>query len=100
MFINGEWGTVCSDNWSSYYLCAYVLCGELGYPKLQRYDTLQSNINDVQEGTGKIWLSNVNCTNQEHSIFECQQSGFGNHECGHSKDLAIICSTGHGMMRY
>ena len=91
VFINGEWGTVCSDGW--YYSSARVVCRELGYPILRNYHILPSHYNSFEEGKEKIWLSKVQCNSRKHSIFECQQSGFGDNDCSHSQDLGITCST-------
>ena len=83
---------MCSDGWYYSLTSARVICRELGYPIVRDHYILPSHYNGFQEGKGKIWLSKVQCNNREHSIFECQQSGFGDNDCSHRQDLGITCS--------
>ena len=46
------------------------------------------------EASGTIWLDDLVCTGSETSITQCQSKGWGAHNCGYSKDVAIICSSG------
>ena len=46
------------------------------------------------EASGTIWLDNLVCTGSETSITQCQSKGWGVHNCGHSEDVAISCSSG------
>lgn len=43
------------------------------------------------EGTGRVWLDNINCNGTEDDIFKCKSTGWGATNCGHSKDVSIIC---------
>ena len=42
-------------------------------------------------GTGEILLDNVNCRGNETSLANCQHSGWGQHNCGHSEDVSVMC---------
>lgn len=42
-------------------------------------------------GEGPIWLDDVDCTGSEDSIFDCNHTGFGEHNCGHAEDVGIVC---------
>lgn len=44
------------------------------------------------QGTGLIFLDNIDCVGNETSIFECPHNGMGNHNCGHSEDAGAVCS--------
>ena len=83
---NGEWGTVCDDNWDIE--DARVVCHQLGYPDAvvallsARYD----------QGTGPIWFSNVQCLGNELDLFTCAHFGIGHHNCKHDRDTSVECS--------
>ena len=86
IYYNGAWGTVCDDDWDI--KDAHVVCRELGFlfaiaaPKRARFG----------QGSGSIWLDNVNCTGSESSLTECGNRGWGTHNCGHSEDASVLCS--------
>lgn len=42
-------------------------------------------------GTGAILLDNVNCKGNETSLADCQHAPWGQHNCGHSEDVSIMC---------
>ena len=43
------------------------------------------------EGTGSIWLDDVNCVGDEASLNLCPHSGLGVHNCGHHEDAGVSC---------
>ena len=43
------------------------------------------------EGTGQIWLDNVQCTGSESNIIDCPQPIPGRHDCTHNEDVGIRC---------
>ncbi|XP_071490894.1 scavenger receptor cysteine-rich domain-containing protein DMBT1-like [Diadema antillarum] len=84
---NGEWGTVCDDFWDIY--DANVVCRSLGY------DGAVEALSDAHfgEGTGTIFLDNVECYGTESSIIDCDHSGIRDHNCGHHEDAGVECSS-------
>ena len=44
------------------------------------------------QGTGRIWLDDVNCYSYSTRLSSCSHRGWGVHNCGHSEDIALQCS--------
>ena len=85
MYHNGEWGTVCDDDWDL--IDAQVVCSELGFG--EAVDVKHSAY--YGEGSGPIWLDNVHCNGAEQTIGDCTQLGWGKHYCFHSEDAGVKC---------
>ncbi|XP_064597500.1 deleted in malignant brain tumors 1 protein-like [Liolophura sinensis] len=81
----GEWGTVCSNQFNN--VSATVACRTLGYRYGNYLPYYYPNF-----GTGRIWLGGAVCRGNEADIAQCEHDGLGNHFCGHSSDVGIICS--------
>lgn len=85
VYYRGEWGTVCDDSWGIN--DAKVVCRMLGFsgaissPGSARFG----------EGTGRIWLDEVNCRGTEASLWDCSKSPWGNENCGHNEDASVVC---------
>uniref|UniRef100_A0A8C9ERL6 Soluble scavenger receptor cysteine-rich domain-containing protein SSC5D n=1 Tax=Pavo cristatus TaxID=9049 RepID=A0A8C9ERL6_PAVCR len=86
---NGIWGTVCGDNWDAHdgqVVCRQLSCGTvLSVSQGARHG----------EGTGPIWLDDVNCTGMEAALSECQARPWGHHNCVHMEDASVECSESH-----
>ena len=86
---NGVWGTVCDDGWDLN--DAQVICNELGLGK-----ALTAAHNAAYgEGSGQIWLDDVNCVGTEWTIRNCSHSGWGYHNCYHNEDASVQCTAGN-----
>ena len=86
VFVHGEWGTVCNDDFDQQ--DANVVCKMMGFRRAQRYFNARANF---KIGSGKIWLDNLKCNGYENSLFECEHAGIGIQNCGHIEDIAVIC---------
>ncbi|POI35528.1 hypothetical protein CIB84_000720 [Bambusicola thoracicus] len=78
----GSWGTICDDGWDTQ--DASVVCRMMGYSRAISAYTASG-------GTGQIWLDNVECRGNEHSIYECNKSDWGIHNCSHNEDAGVEC---------
>ena len=46
----------------------------------------------VPDGTGQIWLDNVNCRGTETRLIDCPANPLGNHNCVHAEDAGVSCA--------
>ncbi|XP_009474645.1 PREDICTED: deleted in malignant brain tumors 1 protein-like [Nipponia nippon] len=86
VFYHHQWGTVCDHGWSL--AEATVVCRELGC------GTAVSAPGSAHfgQGSGRIWLDNVNCTAGEATLSECQARPWGSNSCDHHQDAGVVCS--------
>lgn len=86
VFYEGEWGTVCDDDFSIH--SAQVVCRELGYSEAVSWAPSAK----YGKGEGRIWFDNVHCTGKEKTLAQCQSNGIGVSDCKHSEDVGVVCS--------
>ena len=82
---SGLWGTICSDYWDL--PDADVVCHQLGYDGALRAVRNAA----FGQGTGPIWLDDVQCVGNERSISHCNHLGLGAHNCRHNQDAGVVC---------
>ncbi|XP_069680100.1 uncharacterized protein teq isoform X2 [Periplaneta americana] len=85
---HGIWGTVCDDDFAV--PAAKVICRSLGFggPAQAKKDGF------FGPGEGQIWLDQLICAGNESSVSECLHAQWGEHNCQHNEDAAVICSPG------
>ena len=45
-------------------------------------------------GSGPILLDDLYCVGNEMSLAECRHRGWRVHDCGHVRDVSIVCGNG------
>ncbi|XP_055976307.1 deleted in malignant brain tumors 1 protein-like [Sorex fumeus] len=91
IFYEGAWGTVCDDLWDLNE--AEVVCRQLGCG--QAISALGRA--HFGQGSGNIFLDNLQCSGLEHFLGQCAHSGWSEHNCGHHEDAGVICSDAEGL---
>ena len=109
IFHEGQWGTICDDNWDM--RDAHVACRQLGFgeaqdPLLRSYDgdtysyeqarqytypTFAQTLTQHRSPDIPIWMDNVRCLGTEARLVDCAFAGWGLANCGHYEDVAIRC---------
>ncbi|XP_073726150.1 scavenger receptor cysteine-rich type 1 protein M130-like [Misgurnus anguillicaudatus] len=80
---DGQWGTVCDDDWSlsvAELVCRELDCGDAIEAKSDAY---------FGEGSGQIWMDEINCVGNESSLVDCGIAGWGIHDCDHYEDAGV-----------
>uniref|UniRef100_A0A8C8SMY0 Soluble scavenger receptor cysteine-rich domain-containing protein SSC5D n=1 Tax=Pelusios castaneus TaxID=367368 RepID=A0A8C8SMY0_9SAUR len=86
VFHNEQWGTVCDDNWDL--TEARVVCRQLGCGTALS----APHVSHFGQGTGRIWLHEVNCTGTEAALSQCRAKPWGKHMCNHVEDASVVCA--------
>ncbi|XP_015996363.1 CD5 antigen-like isoform X1 [Rousettus aegyptiacus] len=82
----GQWGTVCNAGWNL--SAAKVVCQQLG---CGRAILTQRCCNEATQGQGTIWLTQVSCSGQEPSLWDCPSGHWGKNNCTHEEDTWVEC---------
>ncbi|OXB61465.1 hypothetical protein ASZ78_010221 [Callipepla squamata] len=82
---HGSWGTVCDDSWDLQ--DAEVVCRQLGCgPAVSALAEAAFG-----EGTGFIWLEQVECKGTELSLQDCRAQPGDSGVCRHKEDVGVHC---------
>ena len=82
---NGQWGTVW---WRLLGQCG---CNS-GLQAVGVHWISHGQCRGVWRGERTYLLDNVQCSSSSVSLDTCSHSGFGDHNCDHSKDAGVVCS--------
>lgn len=85
VYYNRQWGTVCDDGW--HFRDADVICKALGYERASQIYTRAH----FGQGSGPIWIDELECSSSATSILECRHRGWGVHNCQHREDAGVQC---------
>lgn len=44
------------------------------------------------KGSGRIWMDELRCTDNDTNLFTCKQNCIGSHNCIHGEDAGVVCS--------
>ncbi|XP_064388391.1 soluble scavenger receptor cysteine-rich domain-containing protein SSC5D-like isoform X3 [Halichondria panicea] len=89
-FYNGQWGTVCQDNFSPN--DAIVACRQLVFRPYIRYGTVgRLGFSEALSST-RTWLDELRCRGIESRLINCRANTIGVEDCTHSEDVALICA--------
>ena len=85
IFHEGQWGTVCDDEWDI--ADANVVCQELF-----GVDAIEAKWRAFfGEGSDPIWMGDVECVGDETELRQCPFRGWGEEDCDHDEDAGVIC---------
>ena len=79
------WGTVCDDSWEID--DGHVVCRQLGFSRA----TAVYQSAHYGQGSGKIWLDDLECTGKEPYLWDCPHGGWSVSNCGHGEDASVDC---------
>ena len=77
---------MCDDAWGT--PDAQVACRQLG---LSTTGAVALTLGAVPDGTGQIWLDQVNCRGTETRLIDCPANALGTNDCSHFEDAGVRC---------
>ncbi|XP_078539615.1 scavenger receptor cysteine-rich domain-containing protein DMBT1-like isoform X2 [Lissotriton helveticus] len=81
-----RWGTVCDSDWDL--KDAEVVCRQLNCGSASSAETINYLFGS---GVSPVWMSDVRCTGEEKSIFDCPRASWGFNSCTRRSDSGVRC---------
>ena len=90
VYYNGQWGTVCNDGWDD--TDASVVCKQLG---IGSSGTAILDVHVFGSGTGRLFLSDVQCSSNDTTLSSCGHRGVTTVmcRCDHYEDAGVTCNS-------
>uniref|UniRef100_A0A3Q2T1T1 Galectin 3 binding protein, tandem duplicate 2 n=1 Tax=Fundulus heteroclitus TaxID=8078 RepID=A0A3Q2T1T1_FUNHE len=88
VYHDGQWGTVCDDNWDM--TQAQVVCRQLNFPGAKSVVIGK----DYGPANGPIWLDDIVCKGKEEQLVSCRFDGWAKTDCTHKEDVGVVCESG------
>ena len=83
VYYNGEWGTVCDNEWNERKV--HIVCMQLGLGSTGISESFAA-------GSGNILLSNILCSENDTILASCGHYGVGIIiGCNHNDDVGVKC---------
>ncbi|XP_052085416.1 cubilin-like [Mytilus californianus] len=82
IYHDGQWGTICDNDFGRNE--AKVVCLALG---LRSYGLPFT----AGDGSGPIWLDDLQCIGNEFTLFDCAHLPWGTFNCDHGEDVGVDC---------
>ena len=89
VYHEGEWGTICDDQWGLKE--AAVVCRMLNYSTAGKAVRVAYKYYGRVNSSFHIWMDNVKCRGDEQTIAACRHNGWNVHDCNHIEDAGIVC---------
>ena len=87
VYYNGEWGTVCDDDFDI--RDANVICRMMGLPGAVSAE-IQGRFG-AGNSTQRVLLDDLWCSGHESSVASCSFRRWGSHDCSHTEDAGVVC---------
>ena len=90
VYYNGTWGTVCDYGWDIN--DAEVVCRQLNFgPAIAANSSAAYG-----QGSGTIWLLDLNCVGTESNIGHCSHRRWGVYYCEDHENAGVRCTDSNG----
>ncbi|XP_023316402.1 uncharacterized protein LOC106653221 isoform X1 [Trichogramma pretiosum] len=86
----GKWGQVCDDGFTI--KAAHVVCRELGF-QLGAVEVRPGSFYGNMNPPDSFMVDQLRCKGNESSLRECDNEGWGKHNCRAEEAVGVVCKT-------